>query len=85
MNQIVEGMGKIIVGILILCGVAVLSGTLLWLIWEDSITAMFPKAVETGVLASTLTWWQSVKITWIFTLLLKATNTNSTSSSDKKK
>lgn len=76
MNQFAEGVGFIVVALLLVFVVSVLGGTLLWFIWEDSITAMFPKAVENGVLAPTLTWWQSVKITWIFALLFKATQTN---------
>jgi hypothetical protein len=75
MNKIAEG--YIIVGFIIVCAIAVLGGTILWLIWEDSLTAMFPKAVESGVLAEKLGWWQSVKITWIFALLIKSTNTTS--------
>jgi hypothetical protein len=43
------------------------------LIWEDSVTAMFPKSVESGVLAATLTWWQAVKISWVFNILLGST------------
>jgi hypothetical protein len=77
MNKIAEGIGYIIVGFIIVCAIAVLGGTILWLIWEDSLTAMFPKAVESGVLAEKLGWWQSVKITWIFALLIKSTNTTS--------
>lgn len=82
MNKVAEGLGYIIVGLLIVCCVSVLGGTLLWLLWEDSITAMFPKAIESGVLAATLDWWQSVKITWVFTLLLKGSSSTSSSKKD---
>lgn len=77
MNRFAEGIGYIIFGLLIVCAISVLGGTVLWLIWEDSLTAMFPKAVESGVLAAKLDWWQSVKITWIFALLFKSTSTTS--------
>ena len=75
MNDIAESVGKIIVGLLLIFVGAVFSGTILWLIWNDSVGAMFPKAVETGVLAATLTWWQAVKVSWVFAILIKATTT----------
>lgn len=83
MNKFAEGLGMIVMGLLIIFGISVLGGTILWLIWEDSITGMFPKAVETGVLAATLTWWQSVKITWIFSILIKATNSTTNKTKEK--
>ena len=78
MNNFAEGLATLVVGLLLVCAMAVFGGTILCLIWEDSMTAMFPKAVETGVLAATLTWWQSVKISWIFALLIKSSLTNNT-------
>jgi len=82
MSDFMEGVGFIVVALFLVCVMSVLGGTALWLIWEDSITAMFPKAIESGVLAATLTWWQSVKIVWVFSLLLKATQTNTVKKKD---
>ncbi len=76
MNRFAEGLGILLIASIIIGAGALLGGTILWLIWEDSVTAMFPKAVESGVLAATLGWWQSVKIVWVFGLLIKATQTN---------
>jgi hypothetical protein len=76
MNNFAEAVGAAILVILLVFVVSVFGGTVLYFIWEDSLTAMFPKAVESGVLAAKLTWWQSVKIVWIFALLVKATQTN---------
>jgi len=75
MNKFEEGIGIIVVVLLTLFLFSVLGGTILFLIWEDSITAMFPKAVESGLVAAKLSWWQSVKITWICSILIKSTNT----------
>lgn len=77
MNKFAEGLGLVMVGFLIIAAVSVLAGTFLWLVWEDSVTAMFPKAVESGVLAATLTWWQCVKISWVFNILIKTTTNTS--------
>lgn len=77
MNKFAEGIGMIVTGILIVFAVSVLGGTILWFIWEDSVTAMFPKSIESGILAATLTWWQCVKISWVFSILIKTTTTNS--------
>jgi hypothetical protein len=52
---------------------SVMSGTLLYLLYEDTFTTLFPSAVTSGVLAPTLTWCQSVKISWIISILFKTT------------
>lgn len=82
MNKFAEGLGIVIVGFLIIAAVSVLAGTILWLVWEDSVAAMFPKAVENGVLAATITWWQAVKISWVFNILIKTTTTTTSSKKD---
>lgn len=71
MNYTAERMTIIIMTLLTTFIGAVAAGTILWLIWEDSLTAMFPGAVAAGVLAASLTWWQSVKIVWVFSILIK--------------
>lgn len=50
---------------------AISGGTILWLIWEDSLVMMFPKIVSEGVISPTIDWWPSVKIVWIFSVLFK--------------
>lgn len=76
MKRITESIGILVIGMIVAFFVSVFGGTLLWLLWDDSITAMFPKAVENGILSDKLEWWQSVKIVWIFNLLIKATLSN---------
>lgn len=76
MKNITESIGILIIGMIVAFFVSVFGGTLLWLLWDDSISAMFPKAIENGVISKSLEWWQSVKIVWIFNLLIKATLSN---------
>lgn len=56
---------------------AVIGGTFVWLVWPV-VTHAFPKLVADGVLASSLSWWDSVCLTWLFGLLIKSTQTNKT-------
>jgi len=56
--------------------VSVATGTLLWLVYSTSIPMLFPSAVENGILAADLTWWQFVKVAWVFGVLIKSSNTN---------
>ena len=51
--------------------IAVLGGTLIWLIWPVAVPGAFPGLVASGALAAKLTWWQSVCLTWLFGFLLK--------------
>jgi len=55
--------------------VAVFSGTIVWLIWPV-VGYAFPTAVNQGWLASHLSWWDSVCLTWLFGILIKSTQTN---------
>jgi len=54
---------------------AVIGGTFVWLVWPV-VNHAFPKLVADGVLASSLSWWDSVCLTWLFGLLIKSTQTN---------
>jgi hypothetical protein len=74
-NKFLIAIGALIIGLLIIAISSVILGTVLYVIWEDSVTAMFPSSVENGILASKLTWWQCVKISWVFSILIKSTNT----------
>jgi hypothetical protein len=71
MNQFAERFSFIIMSALVIAAGAVTGGTILWLLWEDSLTAMFPTAVSSGILAAKLEWWTAVKVVWIFGLLFK--------------
>ncbi|HOH61202.1 MAG TPA: hypothetical protein PK698_01785 [Bacilli bacterium] len=60
--------------------IAVLGGTIVWLIWPVAVPAAFPGLVASGVIAAKLTWGQSVCLTWLFGLLIKSTQTNNNKS-----
>jgi len=64
--------GIIITASLIAFG-AFLGGTIVWLIWPFAIPAAFPGLVTSGVIAAKLSWWSAVCLTWLFSILLKAT------------
>jgi len=56
-------------------GLAVFGGTVVWLIWPV-VGKAFPALVAQGVLSPSLSWWDSVSLTWLFALLIKSTQTN---------
>lgn len=59
-------------GIALVGALSLFSGTFVWLLWPVAIPAAFPALVESGVLAAKLSWWASVCLSWIFGLLVKA-------------
>ena len=63
------------IGAIILVGfLAVVSGTIIWLIWPVAVTAVFPALVASGAIAGKLSWWASVCLSWLFGLLIKGSN-----------
>ena len=77
-----DEMDKVIEWLIIAFGVvaivffaAVVGGTFVWLVWPV-VNHAFPKLVAEGVIASSLSWWDSVSLTWLFGLLIKSTQTN---------
>lgn len=68
-----ERMTFIVMNLIVTSIAAVMGGTILWLLWEGSITAIFPTAVTNGIISEHLEWWPAVKILWICTLLFKTT------------
>jgi len=66
------GIGAIVViGLL-----AVIGGTIVWLIWPVAVPAALPGLVASGTIAGSLSWWASVCLTWLCGLLIKASQTN---------
>ena len=63
------------IGAIILVGfIAVVSGTIIWLIWPVAVPAAFPALVASGVIVGKLSWWASVCLSWLFGLLIKGSN-----------
>lgn len=65
--------GGIIIGASLIAFGAFLGGTVVWLIWPYAVPAAFPGLVASGAIAAKLPWWSSVCLTWLFSILLKAT------------
>lgn len=79
-------MEKFIGGLLIAIGtmalvafVALLGGTVVYLLWPVAIPAVFPGLVESGTIASEISWWVSVCFTWLCGILIKSSQTNNNS------
>tara|TARA_R110002126_G_scaffold46796_1_gene131425 strand:+ start:19 stop:258 length:240 start_codon:yes stop_codon:yes gene_type:complete len=75
METISKAIGAAILVMAMIFVVAVAGGTFLWMIYDTSVPAFLPGLVERGILASDLTWWQSVQTVWVAGLLIKGTTT----------
>jgi hypothetical protein len=76
-EDFLKAVGAIIVGMALIFGVSVLSGTLLWAIYPH-IHTIFPTAAANGIIATKLDWWDAVCVTWIFGILIKGGSSSST-------
>jgi len=76
MEKIVSVIGTAVLVVLLMGIAAFISGTILFLIWPVAIPAVFPGLVASGVIAARLSWWVSVCIVWVFSILIKAPQTN---------
>lgn len=76
MKELIEFTGGIILVAATLAMVALFNGTILYFIYPH-IHALFPSAAEHGIIAHNLKWWDSVCIVWIFTFLIKSSQSNS--------
>ena len=74
METISKAIGAVIIVMVMLFAAAVAGGTFLWMIYDTSIPAFMPGLVERGILASDLTWWQSVQTVWVAGLLWKSSS-----------
>jgi hypothetical protein len=65
------------IGALVVIGLlAVFGGTIVYWLWPIAIPAAFPGLVENGTLAPELSWWVAVCLTWLFSILIKSSQTN---------
>lgn len=71
-TDIIVGLGTLA----IIAIIAFVSGTIVYFIWPVAIPAAFPGLVASGALAAKLAWWQAVCLTWLFSILIKASQTN---------
>jgi hypothetical protein len=78
MDKIMIALGGIIVGLLVVAGVALLGGTIVYWIWPAVIPIVFPAGVASGALAGSLLWWKAVLLTWLCGILFKGSGSTST-------
>ena len=71
--KLFAGLAVGIGAIVLVALMAVLSGTILFLIWP---VAAEPFIDAGAGLPAALTWWQAVCVTWVFSILIKASQTN---------
>ena len=72
-DAIFKTLGLVITGALVVFFVSTISGTIVWLLYPH-IHILFPTAAQNGIIATTLTWWDSVCAVWILQILFKASN-----------
>jgi hypothetical protein len=76
MSKFIEGLLIGLGAVLLIGAVALLSGTIIFLIWPVAIPAVFPGLVTSGVIAAKIAWWPAVCFTWICGILIKSSQTN---------
>jgi hypothetical protein len=70
MTNVIQAIITVLGVLLLAVLVALLGGTIVWLIWPVVIPGVFPGLV--GSLNPQITWWQSVCLVWLFTILFKS-------------
>lgn len=87
MNNHINKLSIVLMNLFVTAVAATIGGTILWLLWEGSVTSIFPTAVSSGFVAEKLDWWPAVKVVWICALLFKTTieNKQSTTKPEPKK
>lgn len=76
LEKVAIAVGAVVLVAIIAFFMAVLGGTVLWLVYPH-IHSLFPTAAAKGVIAQDLSWWDSVCVTWIFSLLIKSSYSSS--------
>jgi hypothetical protein len=66
----------IIVGLLLIFGIAVIGGTIVWLLWPHTIPFVFPGLVAGNFIVAKIGWWKAVFFSWICGVLFKGVNHN---------
>ena len=79
MEKFITGLSAGIVAVVLIGFLAVVSGTIVWLIWPVAVPAVFPAAVASGAIAGKLSWWASVCLSWLTGILIKRSNNTTVS------
>lgn len=77
MDKVVSGIVTALLTIIVIGFVALLGGTVIWLIWPVAIPAAFPGLVASGLIVGKLAWWEAVCLTWLFGILIKSSSGSS--------
>lgn len=62
--------GSLVIRVILIFALSVINGSILWLIYPH-IHSLFPTAADYGIISKNLSWWNSVCISWLFSILLK--------------
>lgn len=65
-----------IIGAAILFAIVCISGTCIWFLWDNTIPHVFPSLVENGSLVRSIEWSDSIKLSWICSLLFQGLGSN---------
>jgi len=74
-EEIAKAIGAILLIAFTVFFISTLYGTILYWIYPH-IHSVFPSAANNGIIARELSWWDSVCISWIFSILIKSSVTN---------
>lgn len=65
------------VGVIVLVLIiSTITGTLVWLLWDNTIPQLFSGFVENGYVAKSPDWFDVVKFSWIIGLLFASGSSN---------
>jgi len=76
MEQFIRGIGLSVIAFGAVMIGACVTGTLVWVLWDDVIPYFFQSAVANG-LPSDPSWWMCVLLTWLTSVLFKASTSTS--------
>ncbi len=76
MKTLFSAFGNIVAATLLfgvmLCFASFFTGSIVWLLWDPTVTNVFPSLVERGVVAGHISWWTAVKLVWLIAGLFAA-------------
>lgn len=77
-QQVLALFAGIVAGIAVVFIAAVLSGTIIWLLWPIAVPAFFPGLVASGTIAGAVGWWEAVIFSWLIGLFAGMAKSNVT-------
>lgn len=71
-----ENISKLIIVFTFIFIACTITGTLVWLLWDNTIPALFSGLVEKGYVSPSPKWFDVVKFSWIIGLLFYSKSDN---------